>query len=592
MICNNCKNQVNDGAVFCEFCGAKLIAPQQPMPNQQPVPPQQPGPNPGPQQPAPRPVQGQAGSQPGMNYQAPPQGGTGPQYQAPPRQQISNQGAQQPQTKPGLSTGAIIGIIAGAAVLIILIVVLVVFFVMKKAINDKSTEELTTATTEAEVTTEEATTAAATTEATTVAEVTTEEPKSVPYGEEYGIEFVKPDSSYTVKSVPLFYDADNKLINCDYVDIEKCETTKRFGDILVSKPDDQGMVTYYISYYYDIDSYIVDKSTDTKWWYNVGNWSADLIDYYTGTLINYPNNNTSGIVDEDGDLGETTFEVNGEEVTIKCARFSDEDRDSYVWDVKDVDGGKSYQYNETTRDIMVVKAPASYDGLVLGLTLEDVEYDRYAKASGQDKDEDDEDSDDKDSDDKDSGRRLKVFDDSSDGQKNTKEEYAFLRISDNTKPVKAKRLANLVSVQTKYTNTSYFDWTEKFYNDPKFGGEPITNSDFLGGRWQGYMIWDKDNKLNNYGEELFIADIGFDGSDVTFTFDYDRCKWGEDGEWEDKDEEATHNGTFASDGSIQFEIVDSNFSIQGFYTDGYSQYAIGTMVAQSGETATVFLVRP
>ncbi|MCR5543102.1 MAG: hypothetical protein K6F55_03060 [Eubacterium sp.] len=551
MICNNCKNQVADGSMFCEFCGAKLINVTQQSQ-------QQTGPMPG------------LGPQQGMQYQNRPQ----------PAQ--SQQVPQPDQMKKGLNTPTLIAIIAGISIVVIVSVILIAFVIINKKVDEKLSEELSTVTTEAEVTTEEVTTAVTTTEATTVAEVTTEEPKPVPYAEEQGMEFVQPDFTCTVKSAPLFYDEDSNLITVDEVDVEKCETTKRIGNILVSKPDDNGIVTYYIEYYYDIDSFINDKKADNKWWYNVGNWSADLVDYYTGTIIS-SDNIIDGIADDDN-LNVTKFEVDGQEVTIKCARYFQNVADTYVWDVQDVDGGKTYQYNETCKELLVVKAPESYDGLTFGLTLEDVDYDRYAKRVKEDKDED--------SDDKEDNPPRKVFDDSKDGTKNTPDQYAFLRIKDHTKPVKAKRLANVLEVTSEKSYLAKFDWTDKFYNDPKFGGTPITNSEFLGGKWQGYMIWDKENKLNNYGEELFVGDLKFDGSDVSLTFDYQECKWGEDGEWEDKDEETTHNGTFASDGSIQFEIVDSNFSIQGFYTDGYSQYAIGTMVAQSGETATVFLVRP
>ncbi|MCR5543468.1 MAG: zinc ribbon domain-containing protein [Eubacterium sp.] len=147
MFCNNCGNQIDDGVVFCPYCGNKLRELNQQrtsQPNQQ---------------------QGYPQMQYDQNQQY--------NQQVPPKQQYG-----QPQ-KNGLSTGAIIGIIAGAAVLVIVLITTILLIAFSKVSNSGSNtaSSTTQATTEkadvTEATTEEASSEEATTAATE--EATTEE---------------------------------------------------------------------------------------------------------------------------------------------------------------------------------------------------------------------------------------------------------------------------------------------------------------------------------------------------------------------------------------------------------------------------------
>ena len=141
-----------------------------------------------------------------------------------------------------------------------------------------------------------------------------------------------------------------------------------------------------------------------------------------------------------------------------------------------------------------------------------------------------------------------------------------------------------------------FDWYGDALTEPSMGGEVITDTAALAGDWRGYALWDRDNQLDCYGEELFNAEITADGSTVNWTFDYASVRWGEDGEWESKEDanSESYAGTMASDGSVEFDAASAgmSFKMYGFYTKGNCQYAVGTMTVQSGESADVFLYRP
>ena len=162
----------------------------------------------------------------------------------------------------------------------------------------------------------------------------------------------------------------------------------------------------------------------------------------------------------------------------------DYDEDNYVWDNEKTDEGKTYDYQETDRDVLIVKVPKDYDGLTLAPYQIDIDYDEYVKAV-KDKTND-------------SDKRVKVFDTKADGKQYTTDDIVFLRLKDYAVPANAENMSKLFSFKANHPYMDNFDWTDKVYDDPKFGGEVITDSEMINGKWEGYMIWDKENKLNNY----------------------------------------------------------------------------------------------
>ncbi|SNU06729.1 zinc-ribbon domain-containing protein [Lachnospiraceae bacterium] len=177
MYCSRCGNKLIDGAAFCSVCGNKIEIPAQ-QPQSYPVQkqsdnqvnkPMQPQQG---QQQAPQsnqPLYQQQGLQGNQSMQQGSQGNWSAQQQMQ-SQQVYKQSSAKSQ-KRGLSTGAIIGIIAGVSVLFLasITAILVVFFFIRgknNGLSEATTQELAYS---EEITTEEITTEEVTTEATTEA---------------------------------------------------------------------------------------------------------------------------------------------------------------------------------------------------------------------------------------------------------------------------------------------------------------------------------------------------------------------------------------------------------------------------------------
>lgn len=111
------------------------------------------------------------------------------------------------------------------------------------------------------------------------------------------------------------------------------------------------------------------------------------------------------------------------------------------------------------------------------------------------------------------------------------------------------------------------------------------------------MIIDREHKFDSFGETYANVSISStEGSDIDFVIYYLYEKWENDEDWTDISDSDSLNlkGKYNSDGTLSFdpETEGLAFTVHGFYSNGYKQYAVGTMVMQSGEPIDVFLVRP
>ena len=554
MKCIGCGQEIPDGSPFCAYCGTQQ--PQQPA--QQVV--QQPAQQSAPQQSAPQ--------------QPAPQ----PQYQ--PQQPAAPQGGG----KKGL---LIAGICIGVAILIVGIVI--VFLLLKKDDDDdkgKKAEKTTAAVTEAS---SEETTTEATTEATT------EEPAPTPYAEEQGITFANIGDVASGNSFSGFtFEANEDELNdeteddntvyyeVDGVSVETETYSSYVNEVLVSEPDAAGNVIYTVEVKETEETEMTNESGKTINHTNY-TWRPRVFDYYSGSFID-----DVGV--KEGFAGDdlasvTNLEFDGKQTAVKTVyRF---EWLNVVDESEEVGNALKSHFKNESKYVYSFKVPQNYDGLVFVLYNGDIDADEYKAVL----DMDDSSKRYKDS----SGNMIKYFDEDAIGYVKDPNKGLFIRLSDVAHPTTAEAVSSVYSV-IDYPDPKYFDWTEDVKGgNYSLGGETITDPAELNGWWEGYMVWDPDNAMDSYGEELVNVKLESNGSSIDWTDDYFAMKWGEDGGWEVKtDEDTTITGTFNSDGTLTFDAatIGMNFEMYGFYTNGYCQYAVGWLTAQSGESAWVFLYRP
>ena len=554
MRCIGCGQEIPDGSPFCAYCGTQQ--PQQPA--QQVV--QQPAQQSAPQQSAPQ--------------QPAPQ----PQYQ--PQQPAAPQGGG----KKGL---LIAGICIGVAILIVGIVI--VFLLLKKDDDDdkgKKAEETTEAVTEAS---SEETTTEATTEATT------EEPAPTPYAEEHGITFANIGDVASGNNFSGFTfeanedelndeieDDDTVYYEVDGVSVETETYSSYVNEVLVSEPDAAGNVIYTVEVKETEETEMTNESGKTIN-HTCYSWRPRVFDYYSGSFID-DGGVKEGLAGDDL-ASVTNLEFDGKQTAVKTVyRF---EWLNVVDESEEVGNALKSHFKNETKYIYSFKVPQNYDGLVFVLYNGDVDADEYKAVL----DMDDSSKRYKDS----SDNMIKYFDEDAIGYVKDPNNGLFIRLSDVAHPTTAEAVSSVYSV-IDYSDPEYFDWTEDVKGgNYSLGGETITDPAELNGWWEGYMVWDPDNAMDSYGEELVNVKLESNGSSIDWTDDYFAMKWGEDGSWDVKtDEDTTITGTFNSDGTLTFDAatIGMNFEMYGFYTNGYCQYAVGWLTAQSGESAWVFLYRP
>ena len=555
MFCSKCGNQIADGSLFCEYCGAKQMQPvQQPQTGQL-------------NQPVQQPQTGQLNQPIQQNKSAQP---IQPAYAGQPVQPGGDEGGK--NNKPLI----IAGIVIGALVLIGLIVLIVVLLTRKP--EEKEVVE--------EVTTEEVTTE----EPTTVAEATPEEPEPepVPYAEEMGCHLVDQGYKIEANSSTVLVDENLEIIHPEEIDIKGSPYSFEFGRVAVSEPDENGMVKYYVECTAAGEFSALVTSNEYRWYYENVFYSPLVVDYYTGYVLNVPADKY-GLLDEDVEHAETKFDKFGEEINVKIVTQYKTNVDETKDSSEEVDGGTLYSSSFNDKEIFVFEVPENYDGIMLGELnsdvsskfAEDLIMAKYSTETDAEEEKP-----------KESTELRKVFEANEDGEIFGPEERDFYKISDYAVPLTDEIASEFFSTNAN-SYEEYFDWATDNPQGTDFGGKIVTSTARLNGGWRCFLLWDRNNEMDCYGKETISATTSFDGNNLSLTFDYDEVLWGEDGEWESKDDEnSTFSGTMAEDGSVTFDEEGMNFTLKGFYDDGYGQYAIGSMTVQSGETAEVFLVRP
>ena len=536
MFCNKCGNQIPDGSLYCEYCGAKQMntGVQQQQPTQ--------------------PVQTSQPTQAAYNQ---------PNQAAAPSGNKSNK-------------GLIIGLSIGGGVLLIGVIILLILLLKKKP----EVEEVTEATTE--VTTE-----ATTEEVATVSEATPEEPEPevVPYAIENELNLVGMSYTNKQKIVSLLYDDEGNYVDNTHYSVNETTRMIAFKNLTVSEPDSDGMVTYTLQLQTDLYADIDKMRDDLHLSHSFGFYSSNLVDYYTGYVFAFPNS-VIGLADDEKEIKEYTFNDGEKDITFKvcCMFLSDSNYDT--WDSEEFDDHLNYKGGYRRKHIIRITVPKDYDGLMFSPVVADVNENEYKASEGIIESATPLDA--KASDDNGLKRVDEVL--------NKKDSRVFLKLSDNAVPETDELIASMYNSEGNENYYDDYDWTEKYYNDPSFVGTPITSPKLINGRWRAYMIWDKDNALDCYGEELLNIEIGSEGEGIYATLDHHERKDGMEGDWYSIDDQPdeTYPGTMDANGAITFdaESAGMNFSIQGFYTDGNVMYGIGTMTVQSGESATIFLERP
>ncbi len=573
MKCIVCGEQLPDGTMFCKYCGAEQ---SQQTPQQQPDMQYQ--------------QSGQLNQQPDMQYQQSGQlnqqqyqSGQQQQYQQSgpiPQQQYQQQPQQSPNNGGGKKTLLIVGIVIGAALLIvgIVIIALLVFSMNKNSKKEKTTtvEEITTeATTVAEVVTTE-------TKAEAATEAATEEPEPVtPFFEEKGLKFSDKDDAVSIKeNCYEFYLDTQEEEPYDGTTVLDSLLNIHVIQVLRSEPDSDGYVTYRVQLRYEQFSSLINTGGSNAY-YSFRNLNPVVFDYYSGSTM------TSGNLYGDfleGGMLDYNIPYNNEDILVSVGdlqTYQNKDEFSRV-ENEQTDEGKKQNIFDISKSIFVIKAPADYDGLVLAIYKVTSSPERAAKSMEYGKEHGNE------------YPLYTMFEENFIGYTHTPEDFLYYNICNMAEPETPEKIAEMYS----YNNDPYVnsDLAEKLIADNSKGGELITDTAAITGDWCGYLWWDRENSLDCYGEELLNVDITADGSTVNWTFDYDSVKWGEDGEWESKEDadSETYSGTMNSDGTVVFDASSAgmSFTMNGFYTRGNRQYAVGTITVQSGESADVILYRP
>lgn len=156
------------------------------------------------------------------------------------------------------------------------------------------------------------------------------------------------------------------VLNGTIIEGSMVETTGSYGlpTVTVSDPDENGYLIYTIT----VD---VELTYDTTIPYSVADhtdsWLADVpfyyaIDYYTGTIITWHETD----VDEETPV---TIESDDGPITIYVNRTTDSQTIVNDWENVDSDNWE-WTITATGEDILTIRVPQDYDGLILGIPLE------------------------------------------------------------------------------------------------------------------------------------------------------------------------------------------------------------------------------
>ncbi len=594
MKCNVCNNEITSADLargpFCPYCGNHIDIqysgttggqPQQPYQNQPGMQPQQMNQRP---QPGMQPQQMNQRPQPGMQTNQMNQPGFNQPFN-----QSGNPGMyQQPPVQKKSKLPLILGIVAGVLVLAF-ITILVITLLKGRGDNEKSSDDATTEYAESDKTdTEEVSTEAVSelteeiTEEATTEEPTTEEPAPVPYAEENGLKMGTMDDTGTGMPAFVFYNSEDALyeniIIPDGLISNTGQNSINVQNITVSEPDSDGMVTYHIEFQRKTESIISDNSS-TNWYVSAGAWYPVIFDYYTGYKIKAPDT-LNGLVDEAKEKESTSFDLNDKSISIERVIIYDDVSADCLWDPKETDAGYDYTYNLAARYIYVIKAPQDYDGLTIAIYNADINYDEYIEEV-KDKDEDE------------ATELRKLLDENKSGYQRKAEDYIYIRVKDYAVEETSESIRNMLASSFDGYDEHSFDWTTNYPSAGRPDDTIITDTGLLDGHWKGFFWWDRDNKLNCYGEEYADVYITSNDKRLDVTIDYNVYRWDASGDFTEKEEEnLSVFGDMADDGSVDLSDTALPFTITGFYTDGAVQYAVGTMMMPSGETAEVYFYRP
>ena len=627
MKCMICGAELPLGTQYCDYCGAPLAAqPEMQVPGEQPMqtaeqPAQQSQPAPQPQylqaqpnqvvqqnQPVPQPQYQPV--QPNQQAQQ-----TQPMQQSQPIQQnqphyspVQQDHPVQPSIGPetpspnkggGSKKKLIIGLsIAGVllAAGVILLVILLNKDDKKKIIEaNASTEVITTVVTETPateiITTERPTTEAATTEIATTEEPTTEQPEPVPYFEEHALTFSPADTKVTQNGYMYFLDYHKALEDPDIEPIqdpglvpERSEYTSHIEKVLVSTPDTAGYVQYTIETYMDFVGDFWDRTDGVEWYVINGMYAPIFFDYYTGYKLEMYNsidgiNNRENMVSYDIPVKDKTIHVEG--------IFSEENRTDY-FDFEDSDQGSKYHESSQVKMVYYITVPQDYDGLCMALCGGDVNPQTYHAYAWPDRSL-------KELYTAPDGNPYHLFEADSFGFKTEPETLKYFKINDlavaETPALKAKVLSCFGSPVPES-----FEWVkEELIDNPT--GQQIMDVEAITGRWEGYMIWDTRKEFDSYGISLVDANFELvDENRIIMHLDYPWTKMGDDGEWQEPVDNVDESipGYFVSNGSISVDSDETGraFRINGLYTDGVIQYAVGESYSDNGARNYIFLYRP
>ncbi|MBO6161997.1 MAG: zinc ribbon domain-containing protein [Eubacterium sp.] len=631
MKCMICGAELPLGTQYCDYCGAPLAAQQemqvpgeQPMqtaeqPAQQSQPAQQPEymqvqPNQVVQQNQPvpqaqyQPVQPnqQAQQTQPMQQRQPiqqnqPHYSPVQQYQpVPPVQPSRGPETPSPNKGGGSKKKLIIGLsIAGTALIagvIILIIMLNKGDKTEPTQANASTEIVTTETVTAVptteiVTTEEPITEKPTTEAVTTEEPTTEQPEPVPYFEENALTFSPADTKVTQNGYMYFVnyyesleDPNAKPIDDPGLIPERSEYTSHIDKVLVSDPDTAGNVNYTIEVNMDFMGDFRDKTDGVEWSILNGMITPIFFDYTTGYKMEFYN-----IVDGiDNQKNKVIYDIPVKDKTIHVEGiFSEEHRTDY-FDFEDSTDGSRYHETSYTKILFFITAPQDYDGLCMALYGGSVDKELYHSYMWSDKSF-------KELYTAPDGNPYHLFDKDSFGYQVKPEDLKFFKVSDLAVSETPALKADLLSCFGTPI-LDHFNWVkEEMIYQPT--GQQVMNAEEITGRWEGYIIWDFRREFDSYGVSLVDANFELvDTNRIIMSYDYPWTKMGEDGEWQQPVDNVDESipGYFVSNGSISVDSDETgrDFRINGIYTDGVIQYAVGVSYTDYGAMNYIFLYRP
>ena len=608
MICNVCGNIMPDGVKFCNVCGSPVVQetvqtaqptqPQQPV--QQPQQPTQPQNFQQSQQNYQQPTQPTQSAQPQQSFQQPVQPQQ-PQVQQPYQQAQPQQPYQQPQQYAPVEppkkskTPIIIVSIIGALIIIGLIIGFVFFFKKDsdsgRADNTKSTsdkdddddDEDDDDDKDDDDKDDKASENDANAEKETTEEVTTEEVvEALPYAEENALNIVDASSiDYSGAPALIFCDPDGNVVDADFINITSSNYTESLGRIYKTEPDSDGIVTYYAEINLMVDTEFVDTEKVQDWTINPDIWLPDIVDYYTGNVLEI-GDSINGLADEASEVVESKIIMDdGTEYKISVARMFDFSSNDYIWEHESVTSGYSYHYHSVMREIYVIKAPQEYDGLMLAFCEGDVDYDEIKASFTSDA----------------KFEPYKLLEENYLGNSPDPDRIKCVKIGEYAS-TNSSDLAGILSTSYVGHDEESFDWINSYDHESNayLGGTLITDLSQLDGEWNGFLWWDKDDTFDCYAEEYLNVNVSAGQNSIGLTFEYNVQRWDSSGDWLDKSGESDsyYDGSLNPDGSITLtnSPLDCNFYLDGFYTDGYVQYATGYIMLQSGEGAEVFLYRP